>query len=212
MSSERWLTPVDVRLLTELAREPNLVHAARSLGIGRDRAVYRLARLRRLYGGPVAQGQRGGKAAGTTLLTPLGRRLLGESAPRRAQNRWSGEYRTGPPPHVALRGGAALEVSFRGRSGESVEVEVDPASIVVSLRPMDSSARNVLPVVVSSVRPRGRLQTEVVGAWHGIPIKVVVTPRSVERLRLAPGRAAFLHVKAPSVRRVTAEPRVVTNG
>ncbi|MFI5413757.1 MAG: TOBE domain-containing protein [Candidatus Lutacidiplasmatales archaeon] len=29
-----------------------------------------------------------------------------------------------------------------------------------------------------------------------------MTPKSVERLRLAPGRPAFLQVKAPAVRRV----------
>jgi molybdopterin-binding protein/molybdate transport repressor ModE-like protein len=204
MTAERWLTPVDVRLLAELAREPNLVHAARTLGIGRDRAVYRLSRMARLYGGPVAKGAHGGKAAGTTRLTPLGRRLLAGSSAGRGTNRWSGEYRAGPPPHVALSGGAALEVSFPGRSGEPVVVEVDPAAIVVSLRPIDSSARNVLPVVVSTVRSRGKLQAELLGAWHGLTVHVVVTPKSVERLHLAPGRAAYLHVKAPAVRRVPA--------
>lgn len=202
MSSERWLTPVDVRLLRELEHEPNLVHAARALGIGRDRAVYRLARMGRLYGGPVAKGAHGGKVPGGTHLTPLGRRLLTGPGHGLAANRWVGEYRSGPPPHVSLPGGAALEVSFPGRNGEPVEVEVDPAAIVVGLRPLDSSARNVLPVIVSAVRARGGLQTEILGTWHTLTVRVVVTPRSVERLRLAPGRAVYLHVKAPSVRRV----------
>jgi len=204
MSSERWLTPVDMRLLRELEREPNLVHAARDLGIGRDRAVYRLARMSRLYGGPVAKGAHGGKVPGGTHLTALGRRLLTGPVHGPGANRWVGEYRTGPPPHVSLAGGAALEVSFPGRNGEPVQVEVDPAAIVVGLRPLDSSARNVLPVIVSAVRARGGLQTEILGTWHGLTVRVVVTPRSVERLRLAPGRAAYLHVKAPSVRRVRA--------
>jgi len=203
MSSERWLTPVDVRLLNELSREPNLVHAARAIGIGRDRAVYRLLRLQRLYDGAVATSHRGGTTAGVTRLTPLGRRLLrAAEGGTTGANRWAGEYRAGPPPHVALAGGAALEVSFPGRNGEPVEVEVDPASIVVSLRPLDSSARNVLPILVSGLRARGRLQTEVLGTWHGLTVRVVVTPKSVERLRLAPGRPAFLQVKAPAVRRV----------
>ncbi len=105
---------------------------------------------------------------------------------------------------MSLTGGAALEVSFPGRNGEPVQVEVDPAAIVVGLQPLDSSARNVLPVIVSAVRARGGLQTEVLGTWHGLTVRVVVTPRSVERLHLAPGRAAYLHVKAPSVRRVRA--------
>jgi molybdopterin-binding protein/molybdate transport repressor ModE-like protein len=203
VAAEPWLTPTDRALLAALRRTPNLVRAARSIGISRDRGVYRLSRLAHLYGGPVARGERGGREAGATRLTALGERLLEPTATRGlSPNRFRGEYRLGPPPNVRVAGGGALEVTFSGRDGEQLDVEVDPAAIVVGLRPLDSSARNVLPVVISAVRPRGRLTTEVRGTWHGLTVKVVVTPRSVERMRLAPGRPAYLHVKAPAVRRV----------
>jgi molybdopterin-binding protein/molybdate transport repressor ModE-like protein len=202
MSSERWLTPVDVRLLSELAREPNLVHAAKALGIGRDRAVYRLERLARLYGGIVAAGHRGGATPGATRLTPLGRRLLrsavGASA---AANRWAGVYRTRPSPRVELAPGAALEVAFRGHDGERVAVEVDPESFVVARSPVDLSARNALVATVEQVRTHADGTAALVATWAGTPVRVALTSGSVRRLGLAPGARAYLYLKAVAVRR-----------
>lgn len=202
MSSERWLTPVDVRLLTELVREPNLVHAARALGIGRDRAVYRLRRLERLFDGAVATGHRGGTTPGVTRLTPFGRRLLRSAIGRHSgTNRWTGIYRAGPSPRVEVAPGTALEVSFRGREGERVTVEVDPEAFVVARRSVDLSARNALATTIERVQTHTNGTALIVARWEGVPVRVALTASSVERLGLKPRTRAFLYLKAVAVRR-----------
>lgn len=203
MSVERWLTPVDVRLLSELAHEPNLVHAARTLGIGRDRAVYRLRRLERLYHGAVATGHRGGTTPGVTRLTPIGRRLLRSMEGRHAgANRWTGVYRTGPPPHVEFAPGAGLEVSFRGREGAQLTVEVDPEAFVVARRPVDLSARNALVTRVERVQVHANGTAALVARWGDHSVRVALTSNSVARMGLKPRVRAYLYVKAVAVRRV----------
>jgi len=203
MSSERWLTPVDVRLLSELAREPNLVHAARAIGIGRDRAVYRLHRLERLFDGTVATGHRGGTTPGVTRLTPFGRRLLRSAVGRhRGTNRWTGVYRAGPSPRVEVASGIGLEVSFRGQEGERVTVEVDPEAFVVARRPVDLSARNALATTVERVHAYANGTAVLVARWGGRPVRVALTVGSVERMGLKPRTRAYLYVKAVAVRRL----------
>jgi molybdopterin-binding protein/molybdate transport repressor ModE-like protein len=203
MSAERWLTPVDVRLLAELEREANLVHAARAIGVGRDRAVYRLERLARLFGGAVALGQHGGVTPGATRLTPLGRRLLrGATGGRPGANRWSGIYRRVPSPRVVLGPNLELEVAFRGKDGDGVTVEVDPEAFVVARRRVDLSARNALHVIVERVQRHPDGTALLKTRWDGRPIRVAITSGSVDRLHLAPGARAYLYVKAVAVRRV----------
>jgi molybdopterin-binding protein/molybdate transport repressor ModE-like protein len=202
---ERWLTPMDIRLLARLSTTPNVVRASRSLGIPRDRAVYRLARLRRLYGGPVVRARRGGPTPGETRLTALGRRLLRDSSDARPEsriNRFSGIYRGGPSPTVDLGHGRRLQVSFRAREGAPVEVAVDPGSIVVARRPAELSARNALPVTVQSTRSHGAQNAELRALWRGLVVRVGITPGSIRRLALDPGARVYLYVKAVSVRRV----------
>jgi molybdate transport repressor ModE-like protein len=203
MTAERFLAPIDVRLLSELARQPNLVHAARALGVGRDRAVYRLKRLERLYGRPVALGRRGGPHTDTTHLTPLGRRLLRTAAglPPGA-NLWSGTYRAGPPAMVEFGERNRLVVSFRAREGTPVTVEVDPEDLIVATRPATLSARNVLPATIERVRAHLDGTALLVARWGDRPVRIALTTGSVERLRLTPGTPAFLYVKAVAVRRV----------
>ena len=70
------VTDTDVALLRSLAREASVVAASRSVGISRDRATYRIARLERAFGGPVVTGVRGGRAHGGSCLTPLGDRIV----------------------------------------------------------------------------------------------------------------------------------------
>jgi molybdate transport repressor ModE-like protein len=202
VSAERWLAPVDVRLLGELAHEPNLVHAARTLGVGRDRAVYRLKRLERLFGRPVAVGQRGGPNPGATHLTPLGRRLLrAATGIHPGANLWTGTYRAGPPPTVVFGPGALLEVSFHARDGNPVTVEVDPEGFVVARRPVTLSARNVLRIVVERVRVHPDDTATLVARWGDRPVRVALTLGSVRRLGLTPGTRAYLYAKAVAVRR-----------
>ncbi len=204
MTQEAFLTPTDRRLLRALAREPNLVHAARRLGIGRDRAVYRLRRLRRLYGRPIATGHPGGAGrAGATVLTAFGRRLAhGSAAAPRPSQSWVGIYSAGSPPTVTVGAGAALVVAFRAADRAKVRVAVEPETILVAGRRFDSSARNVLSVVVARITRRpggGRLLH---ARWGGRTIRAAITDESVARLRIAPGRRVLLYLKAVSVRRI----------
>ena len=203
MSSEPWLAPVDVRLLRALAREPNVVRASRALGIGRDRAVYRLRRLATLYGAPVAVGHRGGLTPGATHLTPLGRRLLGRAeGAHPGSQRWKGTYRTRPSPRVALGPGAELEVAFRARDGARVTVEIDPEACVIGRERFLLSARNALPATVQRVhaRPGGTAFLEAL--WQGRTVRVAITAGSIERLKLVPGARVYLYVKATAIRRI----------
>ena len=200
---ERFLAPLDVRLLAALEREPNLVHAARAVGVSRDRAVYRLARLARLFGGPAALGRRGGATPGATHLTPLGRRLLDRArGARPGTNRWAGRYVARPSPRVELAGGGTLEVAFRAPEGSRVSVEVDPEAFVVARTPAALSARNALAVVLRRVQHR-RDGTAVLEAdWQGRRVRAALTEGSIVRLGLRPGRRAYLYAKAVAVRRV----------
>ena len=205
--AERWLTPLDVRLLERLGVEPNLVRAARTLGVGRDRAVYRLARLARLYGGPVARGEKGGRAAGATRLTALGQRLLRRAhGERSGSNRWSGTYSGRPSPRVRVGPGTELEVSFHDREGRGVTVEVDPEAFVVAPTPVALSARNALAVSIERIRRRPDGTATVVARWGERPVRVALTAGSVDRLGLAVGCRAYLYVKAVAVRRVPRSP------
>lgn len=199
----RWLTPLDVQLLARLDAEPNLVRAARGLGIGRDRAVYRLARLRRLYGGAVARGQRGGHEPGSTRLTRLGRRLLGrERGDRPGSNHWTGVYRAFPTPRVVIDRSSELEVAFRARDGGTVRVAVDPEAILVGRRRVALSARNVLPARVERSTISSNGTASITARWNSRTVRVALTAGSVRRLGLTPGRRTFLYVKAVAVRRL----------
>jgi len=202
MTAERWLTPLDLRLLGRLATERNLVRTARELGIGRDRAVYRLARLHRLFGGPVTRSRKGGATPGRTELTPLGRRLLRRSSGAASRtNRWRGTYRSLPSPRVLLGEGNALEVSFRYRDDRPVTVEVDPQAFVVGRRPAELSARNVLRATVTRVRRERSGTAELTARWGNRSVRVALTAGSVDRLRLRPGTRAYLFLKAVAVHR-----------
>jgi molybdate transport repressor ModE-like protein len=201
---DRWVTPLDRRLLATLAADPNVVRSARRLRIGRDRAVYRLARLSRLFGGPVAEGRRGGTAPGGTTLTALGRRLIEAGRPARSPgNRWTGTYTARPTPAVRLGGGGRLEVSFRAREGATVTVELEPEAFVVARRPAMLSARNALRTTVVAVHPRPDGTAELIARWVGRPVRVALTAGSIGRLGLAPGARAVLYAKAVAVRRIT---------
>ncbi|HTT16742.1 MAG TPA: hypothetical protein VMH49_05245 [Thermoplasmata archaeon] len=202
-ASERFLTPLDRRLLEQLRGEPNVVHAARSLGIGRDRAVYRLARLARLFGGPVVRGLRGGASPGGSQLTRLGRHLLAERTGRRPPNRWTGVYHRRPSPRVLLAHGSQLAVAFRAREGETLAVEVDPEAFVVARRPVALSARNVMPSRIAALRRLRDGTVELHARWNEQDVRVALTASSVARLRLRVGGGAYLYAKAVAIRRVT---------
>jgi molybdate transport system regulatory protein len=209
------VTPLDIALLAALDRNRSVVAAAKAVGISRDRAVYRLARLRRKTGGPVVSARRGGGSGGETRLTPRGRAILSggaeaaswpSNAPPPHHQGFTGVYRTDPEPHVVAPDGFSAAVAFAATDGEKVAVTIDPEAIVVALGTMRSSARNAWDGVVERVhRPRGggpsgrRELTVRVGSRR---LTVAVTARSVASLGLRPGRRVTLLAKATAVRPV----------
>lgn len=216
------LTPVDLALLSQLGRTASLVEACRGLGITRDRGTYRLRRLARLAGGPVVDAQKGGRFHGSTRLTERGAALLrrgsdavavdaGATARDRGVRPMAleGVWHQRPQPNVVVEG-LRLFVGFRADESERVRVELDPESVIVATRRFPTSARNVVPGVVRSVRRRGpgtgpvsdRVQVDVGGPL----VEATVTERSVDRLGLVRGRRVFLYVKATALRRVPRGP------
>jgi molybdate transport system regulatory protein len=209
------VTDTDVALLRSIGRVRSVVAASRAVGISRDRAMYRLDRLQRAFGGPVVTSVRGGRGHGGTALTPLGDRILRggfdavemidarsvADAPR--PNLLRGVYRTGPPSEVAVPGGMRLRVVFSAQEGEPVGVALDPEAIVVARRRFASSARNVLPASVQRIGPGPGPSDRFLHVRAGrIPLRVAVTEETVDQLALRPGTRVVLYVKATALRRV----------
>jgi molybdate transport system regulatory protein len=213
------VTSTDVALLRALAQERSLVGASRRLGISRDRAVYRVERLERAFGGRVVRAVRGGTSHGGSTLTPLGDRivrggfdsveLLGAHplTPLSEPNLLRGVYRRAPTPELHVEGGLRLRVAFPARDGEAVSVLLDPESVVVARHRFASSARNVLRATVERVRrdPRALGLTLEVRCFSS-PIRVAITPEPVRQLGLRPGATVYLYVKATALRRVDGGP------
>jgi molybdate transport system regulatory protein len=209
------VTDTDVALLRCIGRERSVVAASRAVGISRDRAVYRLDRLERAFGGPVVASARGGRSHGGTVLTPLGDRIVRGGfdavemidarslvdAPR--PNLVRGVYRAGPPPEVEVARGVRLRVVFAAEDGERVGVALDPEAIVVARRRFPSSARNVLAGTVARLeRPPGGLDRCLVVRVGPLALRVSVTAETVEQLDLRRGARVVLYVKATALRRV----------
>ncbi len=208
------VSDVDVALLKEVGRRASVVAAARALGISRDRAVYRLRRLARAFGGPVVVAERGGTRHGETRLTALGDRvahggfeaielLAARPAERETHpNLLTGTYRAGPPPSVDV-GRLALRVAFSATDGARVSLLLDPEAVLVARGRFPSSARNVLPGVVERNAPGpGPEERTAIVRVGDARLRVALTPETVERLGLARGRRVFLYVKATALRRV----------
>lgn len=213
------VTSTDVELLRAVARERSLVAASRRLGIGRDRAVYRIARLARAFGGPVVAGVRGGAHHGGTVLTELGDRVVRGGfqslelldarplTPLARPNVLRGVYRRGPAPEVRVGRALHLRVAFEAVDGEPVAVVLDPEAIVVARRRFPSSARNVLAGRVEGIRRRpGQPTPTVLVRSGGRRFRVAVTDEGIQQLRLDRGRPVWLYVKATALRRVRLEP------
>ena len=209
------VTDTDVALLRSLSQARSVVAASRSVGISRDRANYRLARLERAFGGPVVEAVRGGRAHGGTLLTTLGDRIVRQGfdsvellaarplAPLSRSNRLAGVFHRSPSPGVELGRGLRLRVAFAAEEGEPVAVLVDPEAILVARRRFPSSARNVLPGVVTKVeRTRGVAGRTLLVRSGPTSFRVAITEEPIRQLHLTPGTRVWLYVKATAVRRV----------
>ncbi|MCI4334114.1 MAG: TOBE domain-containing protein [Thermoplasmata archaeon] len=206
-----WLTPVDRLLLESLTRSPSVAAACRRAGLTRDRGNYRLRRLASGFGGPVVHGRRGGRGVGGSQLTRLGRTLLArarEGTPATARpNRFTGTYRSGPPPRLELEGGPALVVAFRAPEGTRQAVRFDPETILLARRRFESSARNVLEARVVHVRGRGTERVELTLGVGGQRLRAAITPAAVERLEVRSGRRLWIYLKATALHREAAGPR-----
>jgi molybdate transport system regulatory protein len=209
------VTDTDVALLRSVGQLRSVVAASREIGISRDRAVYRIGRLARAFGGPVVRSERGGRGHGGTVLTALGDRVLeggfdsvemidARSVSRSPRpNVLRGVYRAGAPPEVAVDPELRLRVAFRAREGEPVRIAIDPESIVVARRRFPSSARNVVRGRVDRLERGPRSLDRVLWVRVGAHrIRVALTDEPVRELGLRPGTPVLLYLKATAVRRL----------
>ncbi|HTT15464.1 MAG TPA: TOBE domain-containing protein [Thermoplasmata archaeon] len=215
MTRPSVVTNADVALLRSLARERSVVAASRRVGMSRDRAVYRIARLERAFGGRVVRGVRGGRAHGGSQLTELGDRIvrggfdsieLLEARPLvrpATPNRVHGTYRRSPEPGLSIDGGPRLRVAFPAGDGDRVTALLDPEAILVARQRFPTSARNVLPATVEAVGgPPGALGRSLTVRTGRLRLKVAVTDATVRQLKLRRGARVQLYVKATAIRRV----------
>lgn len=85
--------------------------------------------------------------------------------------------------------------------GENLLVGISAEDIILATsRPVDISARNILPSTILSVEgvgPKRLVRTELLGGSHGAlpPVCVDVTLMTAEELSLVPGRQVFLLIK-----------------
>jgi len=211
----RTVTDTDVALLRSLERERSVVAASRSVGISRDRATYRIARLGQAFGGPVVTSVRGGRAHGGTRLTTLGDRIVRQGfdsvelldsrpvAPPSRSNLLRGVYHASPAPEVTLGNRLHLRVAFPAEEGEAVALLLDPESILVARGKFPSSARNVLPATIEAVhRGEGSRGSTLRVRVGSLRLRVAVTDEPVRQLHLTPGARVWLYVKATALRRV----------
>ena len=215
MTGANLVTSTDVALLRALAHERSLVSASRRVGITRDRAVYRIARLARAFGGPVVESARGGAGHGGTVLTVLGDRIVRGGfasielldahplTPLATPNLLHGVYHGGPAPEVRVGRSLRLRVAFPAEDGAAVSFLLDPEAVVVARRRFPSSARNVLHGLVEGVgRARDGLDLTLLVRCSGCRLRVALTAEPVRQLGLRPGVPVWLYVKATALRRV----------
>jgi len=206
----RVVTPLDIELLDAVARTGTVVGAARTVGIGRETAAYRLRRLANAAGGDVLDARRTGAGRGSRL-TDLGWRILRAGPGREAGPASAapgptpirGVYRALPHPTVETDAGPRLAVAFRARTGSPVDVVVDPEAILLARERFSTSARNVLDVRVVGLRPErttgGELRRVELDD-HGLRLTALVTQRAARELHLVRGAQVVAYVKATAIR------------
>ena len=207
--------PRDAALLAAIDEHGSLAGAAAALDRSFAHAQRRVVELEGAFGDLVER-RRGGAGGGGSDLTPGAWELLGRFERLRAE--LVGVARspeTVVEGRVVARGaGVATVETPAGRlsaraAGDADRVEVAVRADAVTLHapadaPADSatSARNRLAGEVATVEPReddGTVVVEV-AVGGGVRLAALVTPESVDRLDLAPGRPVVATWKATATR------------
>jgi tungstate transport system ATP-binding protein len=84
------------------------------------------------------------------------------------------------------------------RQGDYVAAALSCDELILSRRPLESSARNQLSGRVTEVRPFGSLLVAVVDC--GIPLKALITRSAAAEIGVAPGASCVVTFKASAVR------------
>jgi tungstate transport system ATP-binding protein len=96
-----------------------------------------------------------------------------------------------------FRAGNAL-LRCPARQGHFVVAVVPSDELILSRRPLDSSARNQLSGVVTGIRPLESLLT--VSVDCGVPLKALITRQAAAEIGVVPGAACVVTFKASAVR------------
>jgi molybdopterin-binding protein len=96
-----------------------------------------------------------------------------------------------------FRAGDAL-IRCPARTGDFSVAVLPCDELILSRRPLDSSARNQLRGIVTEVLPFGNLVIAVVDC--GVRLKALITPQSAAEIGVAPGAACVVTFKASAVR------------
>ncbi|MBN2370178.1 MAG: ABC transporter ATP-binding protein [Vicinamibacteria bacterium] len=149
-------------------------------------------------------------SSGTTILVAthltdrayrLSTRILrlegGRPAPPAVVNILEGEVvSTNSGPMLVLEGGTRIHVAT-DRIGRR-RASIFPEDVIVSARPFDSSARNILRGRITALQERGSTVFATVDA--GVSLTAAVTPESCRRLALTVGSNVVLTFKAAAVK------------
>ena len=107
-------------------------------------------------------------------------------------------HREGSSTWVATPGGPLYVVDDVLPAAHPVIAVIEPDAIVLSADRPEGSARNVVPVTVTEVRPQGgRVHVRLDGRP---PLRADITVASMEALGLRPGTALFASIKATEIR------------
>ncbi len=203
----------DLSLLRSLDQSRSVVAASAHVGISRDRAIYRLQRLRDAVGGPVVTSERGGSGHGGTRLTDLGHRVARggfnsvelvaarASAGLSAPNRLAGVYRHVPTPAIRARAPSPPSGGVRRRRGRAGRAPPRPGGDPRRARAVRDQRAERAPGTVESIRPAGRLGRTLVVRVGPVRVRAAVTPEPIRQLGLAPGTSVYVYVKATALRR-----------
>ncbi len=130
------------------------------------------------------------------LATPEATRYLGDTNIIRGR-----VESTGDGTITVDAGGCKLTVVANSKVGEEVVLALRPEDIMLTLEPPMGSARNIIPVVVEEVEPRGPLILVHVEAGK-LKLKAYVTRSSAEHLGVKPGSKMLAVFKASSLKTI----------